>query len=336
MLKQKNYLWKKRLKILNPIALINNKTILISPLDWGFGHTTRCVSIIRDLLINQNKIIFAGNNRQIEFIKKEFPGIKTELIEGYNVSLSSEKSTYSQIGAQSLKILNAIKRENKWVNKYITTHSVDLILSDNRYGFRHPEIESIFISHQLNLELPSFQKVVNKKLIRYVNKFDSCWIPDDQKLNLSGTLSNSKQLEIPNHFIGLLSRFQTVETANKYDFLFIISGPNPEHGIFLREVETIIKESDKRIAIVSTVKSENPNSNTNYFHLPSSMELNQLINESSCVISKAGYTTIMEMVFLNKRAILIPTKGQYEQEYIAKHIKHADLEFIDSLDEIKV
>ncbi len=86
-----------------PLKDIHNKTILISPLDWGWGHTTRCVSIINELMKEGNKIIFAGNLAQIKFILLEFPELQTTFINGYNISLSSNKSTYFQIAKQGKK-----------------------------------------------------------------------------------------------------------------------------------------------------------------------------------------------------------------------------------------
>lgn len=316
---------------MNLIQKINNKTILLSPLDWGFGHTTRCVSIISNLLLNNNKIVFAGNDAQINFISKEFPSIKTEFICGYNIYLSSEKSTYNQIAKQTIKIVKAIKHENRWVKDYVTKHNIDLIISDNRYGFRYSEIESIFIGHQLNLELPHFKTTVNKKLAKYINQFDECWIPDNEQFNLSGSLSKTDLLSIPFKHIGLLSRFSRLETPIIYDYLFIISGPSPENELFLKKVEKQIGKTTLRITIVSSEKSNAPLVTANYFFQPSTDVLNQLINQSDCIVSKAGYTTIMELVSLNKKGFLIPTQGQFEQEYLANHIKHEKLNFIKSI-----
>ena len=320
---------------MSPIPKIDNKTILLSPLDWGFGHTARCVSIIRILLAN-NKVVFAGNEAQINFISHEFPTIKTEFIDGYSITLSSKKSTYIQISKQTIQIVKAIKKETDWVKKYICNHNIDLIISDNRYGFRHPDIESIFISHQLNLPLPIFKKFVNNRLARYINNFSEVWIPDNERLKLSGLLSTSDLIKIESKKIGLLSRFILQKEIIKYDYLFIVSGPSPENFIFLHEIEQKIQETKCKIAIVSSVRSKTPKLRFDYFYLPSSSLLNQLVNQSSCVVSKSGYTTIMEMISINKKAILIPTKGQFEQEYLAKHIRIDHLEFIESISQLTI
>lgn len=320
---------------MNSIQKIDNKTILLAPLDWGFGHTARCISIIRILLANNNKVTFAGNEAQINFISHEFSALKTEFIDGYNITLSSKKSTYIQIAKQTIKIVKAIKKETDWVKKYISKHNIDLIISDNRYGFRHPDIESIFISHQLNLHLPIFEKIVNHRLASYINNFNEVWIPDDEKLNLSGSLSKSKLIKIACKKIGLLSRFSLHENAIKYDYVFIVSGPCPENSIFLNKIEQTIQKTKFKIAIVSSVKSNNPNLRFDYFYLPSTSQLNHIINQSNCVVSKSGYTTIMEMVILNKKALLIPTKGQFEQEYLAKHVDIDNFRFVDSIAKIE-
>ena len=313
---------------------ISNKTILISPLDWGFGHTTRCVSIIQKLIQQNNTLIFAGNDLQCQFIKTEFTALKTEFIDGYNIHLSSKKSTYWQLATQSSKILKTIKSEHNWVKQYINSNQIDFIISDNRYGFRHPKVKSIFIGHQINLQLPYLKKAVNHKLIQLINKFNFCWIMDDPKINLAGQLSNPKSLKIPFEYIGLQSRFTKQNLPIRYDYLVIISGPSPENSIFLNQIETHFKTLKCKIAIVSTVKSQQNIDNFDYYNNPTTYLLNQLLNASKTIISRAGYTTLMELYALHKNAILIPTKGQYEQEYLAKHLQVDGFTFIDKVEDI--
>lgn len=310
------------------LDVIKNQNILISPLDWGFGHTTRCVPIIKLLLKNENTIIFAGNNAQINFIKIEFPQIKTEYIEGYNIQLSSKKSTYTQLAKQGKSILNAIKNEINWVNNYIKTQTIDLIISDNRYGFRHKNIDSIFMAHQLNLCLPYLKTIVNSKLAKYINQFSCCWIYDDQNINLAGKLSQPKKIKIPYIYIGLHTRFFDKKISNIYDYLIVVSGPNPENIDFLNALEQKIKNSTLKIGIVSTVKSVNNFESIDYYYNPTTNKLNSLINASKCIVSRSGYTTLMDLFLRNKEAILIPTKGQYEQEYLGNYVKCSHFKFV--------
>jgi uncharacterized protein (TIGR00661 family) len=314
---------------------ISNKTILISVLDWGFGHITRCVPIIQILIKSNNRVVFAGSYEQIKFISNEFPTIETEFLEGYNVQLASNKNTYFQVLNQLYKISVAFKTDGSFVKEMGGKYNLDLILSDNRYGFRNSKIESIFIGHQLVLELPRFKRIVNYVLTKFINQFSSVWVVDDKALNLAGQLSSPVHLNVPYKYIGLLSRFVKLDVKSKYDYLFSISGPNPENAIFLKAVESLISDSTLNCAIVSTVQSVDHIIGVDYFYETTTKELNALINEAEVVISKSGYTTLMELTMLRKQAILIPTKGQFEQEYLANYIKNDSFQFVNTLTEIK-
>ena len=319
---------------MNTLKKISNQTILISALDWGFGHTTRCVALINELLKQNNKIIFAGNQQQTLFMIKEFPQITIEQIDGYNVTLSSHQSTYLQMAKQLNKITSAIKKENKWVEQYVKQHKVDVIISDNRYGFRNSNVKSIFMGHQLNVYVPYFRQLVNKKLSKYINQFNGCWIVDDESINLAGDLSNPKYLSIPYNYIGLLNRLTKKEEGILFDYLIIISGAYPENEHFLKKVEDYFSQKTTSLVIISTVKSNQPIKNAKYIYNPTTNELNTLINQSKIIVSKLGYTTLMEMVGLEKDCFLIPTKGQFEQEYLAKHICYKTIKMINSVNNI--
>lgn len=303
-----------------------NQTILFAALDWGYGHLTRSIPIIRFLLTN-NRIIFCGTQNQIHFILNEFPQIETELIQGYDIQLSSAQSTYVQIVKQSRKFIHAIKKEHYQLRDLCQKYAVDLIISDNRYGFRHPSIHSIIMTHQVQLKVPTFKKSVNRLVLKYINRFSECWIPDDIHINLSGELSRTHLLKIPHHFIGILSRFHSDKTKQiNYKYTAIISGPYPENELFLWQIKELFEAYPHlQLAIVSPIDLKMDESHIHLFYNPSSSELNDILNESDTVISRSGYTTIMELFSLNKKGILIPTKGQYEQEYLAKHLqsKHA-------------
>lgn len=307
---------------------IQNKTVLVAALDWGMGHTTRCYSIVSGLLAQGNKVIFAGNEQQRQWMRREFPKIQTEALNGYEIRLDSQKNTYIQLIKQFGALKKSMRFEHKWLLDFCQQKSVDLVISDNRYGLFHPEIKSILVTHQLNLQIPFFRNITNKKLRQWVEKFDAIWIPDTPDHKLAGELSTAK-LTVPQYFIGALNRFPNLEQEIKYDYLVILSGPEPERSRFLNQALVWGNKTQKRIAFVGeTVKDCHSIKN------PSTTELAMWISKSETVVSRAGYTTIMEMVGLNQKAILIPTKGQYEQEYLAT-LKYENSSFFKSLMEIK-
>jgi UDP-N-acetylglucosamine:LPS N-acetylglucosamine transferase len=300
---------------------LTNKRILVAALDWGMGHTTRLVSLLKLLQNQENQLIFAGNSNQCQFIKAEFPEIELADLSGYEIRLDSKKSTYWQLFRQRVKFKKAIKAENEWLAKFVTFNKVDLIISDNRYGCYHPKIKSILLTHQLNLQIPYFRQLVNKMLRRRIEKFDVCWVPDTKYRLLSGELSNAK-LKIPIVYIGILNRFQKLQLPIEFEYLVILSGPEPEKTNFKEEILKQLSVKPSSVCIVGAEVTGyhcHPN--------PTTTELAELIAKSHTVISRAGYTTLMEMVDLNKKAILIPTKGQYEQMYLANFVQHPRIEF---------
>lgn len=302
---------------------ISNKKILISPLDWGMGHTTRCVALIKTLLSNKNQIVFAGNKTQIEFIHREFPELKTEFLEGYNITLDSKKSTYLQVFLQFGKLNRAIKSEQKFAEQIAEKEKLDIIISDNRYGLRSAKTKNILLTHQLNLQIPKWKNFVNKKLKKQIEKFDICWIPDSTTELICGDLIKA-EVTIPKLLIGYLSRFKKVDAPIEYEILFIASGPEPERSQFAIKVRNYLVSKKKHFAVVGFMYGK---TGADYFANPSTEQLEFLIGSSQTVIARAGYTTIMEMISLEKKSILIPTPGQYEQEYLAKTINVPTITF---------
>lgn len=302
---------------------IFNKVILISPLDWGMGHTTRCFPIISQLLNQKNQIIFAGNEFQIDFVKRDFPNLEFLFLAGYQMSFNSERSTYFQMLSQILKMKAAIKKEKHWLNNLINKRKIDVVISDNRYGFYHTKTINILITHQTELQIPAFQKLINRKLEKWINSFDCCWVPDEPNQLLSGKLSNGITHK-PKYFIGILSRFQKREFATVYDLAILLSGPEPQREQFKTKLENHFRNSNLRIAAIGWTGT---NQKISYFKNPSTLQLETILNQSAKVLSRAGYTTLMELYKLQKKSVLIPTPGQFEQEYLANSLKIDFIEF---------
>lgn len=300
---------------MNQISSIAHSKILISPLDWGLGHLTRTLVLIKKLQKQKNEITFAGNKFQIDFIKKELPNLNTVFINGYNIRLSSKKNTYLQILNQVFTILNSIRKERKWLKGYLKTNPFNYIISDNRYGMYHNETASILLTHQISLQIPLGKKIINTVLKKRIEKFNTCWIPDWKTRELSGNLSNNT-LAIPMYFIGPLSRFN-IKKSNlfKYQYLFIISGPEPEKSHFTNQVTDFITKH-KLNAILVVPNRVNQIGKQSIIENPNTTELELLINQSKTIVSKSGYTTVMDLIPSGKQVFLIPTKGQYEQEYL--------------------
>lgn len=310
------------------------KKILIVPLDWGLGHATRCIPIINELLKNDCKVLVAGTETTNQIICQEFPMLQYELIDGYAISYSSSKWKLPFVIAQQIpKILFKIKAENNWLKEFVIKHEIDIVISDNRYGLHHPTVKTIFMTHQLQIQVPQstlLQIIVNKINHSFINKFSVCWVPDYETNAIGGELSNKKGLKHV-EYIGNLSRFERRnEVVIKNDILFLISGPEPQRSLLEQKIiAEFVNDSSRKIIVRGLPKSSevlNINGFTIFNHL-SKTELQEKIQASKIVVCRAGYSTIMDLIKLNKYGLLIPTPGQTEQEYLAKELTDRKLFF---------
>lgn len=311
--------------------------ILVSPLDWGIGHATRCVPIINELIEQNTNVIIGADNRPLAFLKQEFPSLQFVQFPGYKFSYPGKGSMALKMARQAPAILKGIKEEKKLLKKLIRKLNIDAVISDNRYGLSSDTIPSIFITHQIMIKVPAHLKFLETKLynknIAYISKFNECWIPDfENEINLSGDLSHKKSLPPKSYYIGPLSRFahkqlSSTKTENsnkfKYDLLVMLSGPEPQRTILEEKIINELLKTDLKSIVVcgKPEKFEDriiEDKIIIYSHLDSK-SLEKIIKESRIVISRPGYSTVMDLVALSKKAIFIPTPGQTEQEYLAEH-----------------
>ena len=320
--------------------------VLVAPLDWGLGHATRCIPIIWQLLQSGAKVILAAEGKTEVILREEFPQLPLLTLAGYDIRYGKSKvSMMGNMMAQIPKMLMAIQEEFNWLQKTVAVYGIDLVISDNRYGLYHTDVRSVFITHQLLIKTP-FGSIGDKALQRmnysFINSFDECWVPDtDDAINLAGDLSHpEKPPKIPVHYIGALSRFEfSRETGNKH-LLVMLSGPEPQRSILEVKLLEQLKEYPKAVLFVRGLPGEMelPQAPMNIRivnHLPTK-ELEVAIKEASMVIGRCGYSTVMDLMQLQKRSILIPTPGQTEQEYLAAHLTAQQLAFCLMQDEFSL
>jgi len=306
--------------------------ILVAPLDWGLGHATRCMPVIRELLANDCEVWLAGEGMQEVLLKTEFPGLPFLSLHGYRIRYS--KSTVGflfKIIMQIPRIIFMIRIEHTWLKKIVKRHGFDAVVSDNRFGLYHTTVPCIFITHQLTIKSPLGkvgEKILRKWNYGYINRFKKCWVPDlAGENNLAGELSHPGIIpRIPVMYVGLLSRFEKKECEEINDhLLFILSGPEPQRTLLENKIVDEISHYPGTATIVRglpAVTSIIPSTGMiKFYNHLSSEELNKEIQKAGWVISRTGYSTVMDLIRLGKKSILIPTPGQTEQEYLGKYLK---------------
>ena len=307
---------------------LKNKKVLLSPLDWGLGHATRCIPIINTLLENDNEVIIAADKGSYALLKQAFPQLEFFRLPGYDITYPANGSMYWKMFLQSPKILSGIKREHQQLEQIIKGRDIDVVISDNRYGLYTKNAYCIFITHQLFIQTGIFSGPVKKINHNYIKKFNECWIPDfeDEENNLSGTLAHGKH-DLPKvKFIGPLSRFdQPCPKKKEFEFAYcaVISGPEPQRTIFEKQVTEKIKKKKLKSVIVRGLPHEKKvpagDNQITYFNHCTEEELFKLMSKSEVVIARSGYSTIMDLYTLKKKAMLFPTPGQTEQQYLFEY-----------------
>lgn len=305
------------------------RTVLIAPLDWGMGHVTRCIPLIR-MLSDTGFTVTAATNLQGKIIlQKEFPGLKIIDLPGYNVQYSRSRFLFSlKMALQIPKIIAAVSRENHWLKQLVSTESFNIIISDNRYGLYSKKAKCIFITHQLSIRTGTkVSDYISNCINRFfINKYNECWVPDFAgDKNLSGALSHPPpKTKTPIKYLGALSRFVRSAESKTIDVLCVISGPEPQRSIFENLLANPLKNIKGnhmfvRGVINGSVMTDLPKNITVADHM-SAADLNDAMNRAEIVVARSGYSTVMDLARLQKKSILIPTPGQTEQEYLAKYL----------------
>ena len=303
---------------------MNKQNILVCPLDWGLGHAARCVPLIHQFLEEGHRVIIGADNNPLALLKQEFPQLQTIVIPGYEVNYG-QKGSALKLFYEGVKFYNFIKKEKQFIEQILEEYQIDKIVSDNRYGLFSRKVESILITHQVYPKFPVGEGMVQVKIDQLLYNFDEVWIPDyEGENNLSGDLAHLKPFLQKHSFIGPLSRFEKPiqQPTLEFDVCAIFSGPEPQRTIFEELVLKQIKDQRLKAVVVRGLPNdENEQGGFVFNHLPTKT-LQKFILKSKLVVCRSGYSSIMDLSVLDKPALLVPTPGQTEQEYLAIYHKN--------------
>ena len=305
---------------------MRSKRILVAPINWGLGHATRCIPLIRKLEEKNFSPIIASDGAALELLKKEFPHLKAFELPSYNITYTSRGSLLKwKLLMDSPHILKNIKKEKKATELLVEKLNLRGIISDSRFGVRYKHLPCVFITHQLNVLSGNTTFLSSRIHQQYLQKYDQCWVPDaPRKPNLSGFLGHLKKPAGRVEYIGILSRFEKKKLEPKYDYMVLLSGPEPQRELLEKKLFSALKSSSKRVLFVRGLVSDEtaefaaPNMEVKNYLFGTQLE--EALNSSKVVIARSGYTTLMDLARLEKKAFFIPTPGQFEQEYLAERM----------------
>lgn len=307
------------------------KRVLVAPLDWGLGHATRCIPVIRALRERGCIPLIGADGASLDLLLAEFPGMEYVRLPGYGIRYARTPAGFGlKMAAQLPRIRRAIAGERKTLEAWLAGHALDGIISDNRFGLHVPGIPSVIMTHQLEVLSP-FGRVLQGCLRQfnhhYLQAFDACWVVDyPEAPGLAGRLSHPRKLpRMPFRYLGCLSRFRPGTRPLLYDLTVLLSGPEPSRTQLEELLLPQLRDAGLRILVVRGLPgaAEIPVEQGNIRIVPhlDADALNEALLESGLILCRSGYSSVMDLVSLEKKAILIPTPGQTEQTYLGKFLR---------------
>ena len=314
--------------------------ILIAPLNWGLGHATRCIPIIRQYLDQGDEVVLGGDGDSLLLLHRAFPELRI-------INLPSLKLCYDEDAKQrnfywrSIPILlRSAIADHYYLRQTLAIEQFDLVISDNRFGFFSKDVRCVYITHQLYPILPKrlflFQPLVRWLHARVYNRYDEVWVPDyeDTRDNLSGDLSHGGHFDKRAKYIGPLSRFSLCTSEkiqagcriNHYSTVAILSGLEPQRTIFEQQIlHRFSISTDSLLLVRGKVSEPQTTIQKNNITIVSSLNDSEMViamTNAQKIIARSGYSTIMDLEALGllSKAELHPTPGQSEQEYLAQRL----------------
>jgi len=302
------------------------KNILIAPLNWGLGHATRCIPMIKKYQAEGHRIIIASDGAALKLLQKEFPDTIFETLPAYNITYARKAWLNSwHLLRQLPHILKTMQQERHVTEMLVDKYQIDTLISDNRFGVYSKKVFSVYITHQLRV-LSGLTTFLTTWLHRKIyQKYDEIRVPDVAgKPNYSGKLGHLSRQNQKIKYIGIQSRMKPEKLTKKYDVLAVLSGPEPQRSLLEQKLLEVFKKTALKTALVQglvngTPKMINKNGTVVYNFL-TSKDLEQLLNQSEIIIARSGYTSVMDLTALQKKVIWIPTPGQPEQVYLARYL----------------
>jgi hypothetical protein len=307
---------------------MRGRRVLICALDWGLGHASRCVPLARRWQAEGAEVRLASAGRALALLRRECPDLPCLEMPAYGIRYFSN-NMYVNMAAQGPRLLRAAWAERGWLAAQLRRQPADVVVSDNRYGCYHPGAYGIFLSHQLNIQLPGYwlHRGVNAAQQALLRNFQEVWAPDYDMpgYRLAGALAHELPPGAlpPVRYVGWLSRMTPAPAAAADGPLVaLLSGPEPQRRYWEQEVRRQLRAWGRPALLVRGLPERQgitrAGALTIVDHLAGEA-LAEALRHAPAVLCRSGYSTLMDMATLGQRVALIPTPGQTEQEYLAQH-----------------
>lgn len=309
------------------------RKVLFGVYHWGLGHATRSLGLIRALLDRGDEVtILMQPGGGMSLLKSEL-GDACEYLPFQDTPAPFSRYPvvfYVRMTAAMPWILAGFKREHRYTEKLVAERHFDRVVSDSRFGVWSREVPSYCILHSIHQRVPFFSRFTEWCAERgqrdLLKGFTRILIPDvEENGGLSGWLGHEPNFDWGEgrlNYIGPLSSVPRMDVEQDIDVFFSVSGIEPQRGL----LEELVLDSLPRLSGKIVVTLGRPGDAgecreiagaTVYDYLDRKRQA-EMLNRAKLVMTRSGYTTLMELAGLGRRALFTATPGQSEQEYLAR------------------
>lgn len=309
--------------------------VLVAPLNWGLGHSTRCIPVIDYYLCQNNEVVLAGDGDSMLLLHKRYPQLRHIQLPPLRLHYSRTNSQVTTLFRQLPHLLHWMYQDHRTLQQLLSIEHFDLVISDNRFAFHSKSTRCVYLTHQLHICLPKawkmFEPCAEAIHHRIMNKYAEVWVPDTPtEPSLAGRLSHPDKSPRHLHYIGHLSRFMhlpaTPQPDTSYQVVLLLSGLEPQRTLLENEIIGRYQSRHETLLVVQG-KPNAPfckftKGNITVVPYMEDTELVAHLLGASKVIARSGYSSVMDFSALSilPKCELIPTQGQPEQEYLARHL----------------
>lgn len=299
----------------------------------GLGHATRSIPVIRELVARGHDVHVLSSGRPLAFLKDAL-GSSVRFTELRDYSFSA--TTYTERGASATRFVLAfpvhaseVIAEHQRFLRWLRANPSDVIVSDTRFGIYHQRIPSYLIFHHFRLDanIPGSAQATERVSSLVRQAFNHIFVPDFESPSLSGALSHELRY-VPRKqvsYVGHLSMASRMDLDRDVPVFVSVSGPEPQRTAFEERILSGIS-SLPRGSVITFGKPDDDSDRVIegvrvVGHLGAA-DQTRMLNRAQLVLTRSGYTTIMDLIETGTKGFFVPTKGQPEQEYLASfHVR---------------
>lgn len=308
------------------------KRVLFAVHDWGLGHASRSLVLIKPMLERGDEVtILMAPSAGLELLKSELGGT-CEFLTYRDMPKPFSRFPalfYLRMSLAVPWVLNHFRLEHRLTERLVRERGFDLVISDSRFGAWSRAVPSYCIFHSLRQIVPgrprALEKLVEAGQRRLLSGYARVLVPDVEEYpGLSGDLGHRPDLDWGEGrlaYLGPLSGVRPSGAAEDIDYFFSVSGIEPQRRLFEARVLDAVPRLAGRIVVTRGEPSAAGERRqlagaTVYGYLDRRAQA-EMMSRARITVTRSGYTTLMELAELGKKALFVPTPGQSEQEYLA-------------------